>query len=148
MLLCKEIRKNQAFSGFKEWSTHLKIQMKQQLKNYRPALALRFSRISSWSQGCVNSKMLCPVISTCKVYRKMNTESTHHYGILMQTYWSEGWKEEEKIHLRETHEFTDVLWEEDHVAFWSHHSNKALQSLQIQSVHLRVFLKLSAHASC
>lgn len=39
----------------------------------------------------------------------MNTESTHHYGILMQTYWSEGWKEEEKIHLRETHEFTDVL---------------------------------------
>lgn len=37
-----------------------------------PALRLRFSRISSWSQGWVKSKMLCPVSST---YRERHAAS-------------------------------------------------------------------------
>ncbi len=43
-----------------------------------PALRLRFSRISSWSQGWVKSKMLCPVSST---YRE------RHAAAVFQNRW-------------------------------------------------------------
>lgn len=83
----KRYGRTQAFSGYKNQYAHPKTQMKQELQGYIPALALRFSRISSWSQGCVKSKILCPVNSTWngsppKIKRARQYTTLQHPGYL------------------------------------------------------------------
>lgn len=51
------------------------------------------------------------------------------------------------VYLRESHEFVDVLGQEDHVTIWCYHGDEALQRLQVQAVHLSVVLAVAAAAA-
>lgn len=50
-------------------------------------------------------------------------------------------------YLREPHEFADVLGQEYHVAVGRYHGDKALQRLQVQTVHLSVLIAVTAAAA-
>lgn len=51
------------------------------------------------------------------------------------------------VYLRESHEFVDVLGQEDHVTIWCYYGDEALQRLQVQAVHLSVVLAVAAAAA-
>lgn len=51
------------------------------------------------------------------------------------------------VYLRESHEFVDVLRQEDHVTIWCYYGDEALQRLQVQAVHLSVVLAVAAAAA-
>lgn len=51
------------------------------------------------------------------------------------------------MYLREPHEFVDVLGQEYHVAVGRYHGDKALQRLQVQTVHLSVLIAVAAAAA-
>lgn len=65
------------------WYVHVLIKrqlrhtLSHEQREHVPFFRLRFSRISSWSQGWVKSKMLCPVNSTCRGTRMVSRQQGH-----------------------------------------------------------------------